>query len=48
MQFPPPKELTFLAYMTGSISKEEYFELLKKWNEEYEEKKKEAIDHDNV
>lgn len=42
MQFPPPKELTFLAYMTR-LTSEEYFELIKKWNEEYEEKKKRLL-----
>ena len=33
MQFPPPPGLAFLAYMSGSISREEYLELVRMWRE---------------
>ena len=35
MQFPPPPGLAFLAYMSGSISREEYLELIKMWEEKH-------------
>lgn len=38
MQFPPPKELTFSAWLSGLISDDSYFKLIQKLNEEYEEK----------
>jgi hypothetical protein len=36
MIFPPPPGLAFLAYIYGSISKDEYLDLVKLWRERHD------------
>ena len=35
MQFPPPPGLAFLAYASGSISKETYLKWVNLWHEKH-------------